>query len=44
VRQAVLGVLDRETWDRYVRAEGVERQHIIQNCEGWNSILRPDQK
>ena len=41
VEDAILGVLDRETWDRYVHAERVELEAISATCRSWTSILRP---
>lgn len=41
VEGAVLGVLDRKVWDRYVHAERVELEAIAATCRSWTSILRP---
>ncbi len=41
VEAAVLGVLDRKVWDRYVHAEKVELEAIAATCRSWTSILRP---
>jgi hypothetical protein len=38
LEQAILAELDMETWDRYVRVEEVERDLIIETCQGWGSI------
>jgi hypothetical protein len=37
-------VLDMPTWERYVRAEKVERDAIADTCRSWTSILRPVSK
>jgi hypothetical protein len=44
VEAAILARLDRESWDRHVRAEEAEREVIVETCSTWTSILRQDQK
>jgi hypothetical protein len=39
VERAILAELDRETWDRYVRAEEAEEKMIIETCNNWKSFL-----
>jgi hypothetical protein len=42
--QEVFSVLDTATWDRWTHTEKVEHAGIVELCQGWNSILRPDRK
>jgi hypothetical protein len=44
VERSILAVLDMPTWERYVRAEKVERDAIADTCRSWTSILRPVSK
>lgn len=39
VESAILRVLDRTVWNRYVHAEGVELEAIAETCRSWTSIL-----
>jgi hypothetical protein len=38
VEDAILAELDPVTWNRYVHAEEVEREAIIETLESWNGI------
>ena len=44
VEVAIRAEIDQELWDRYVKAEEVERASIVETCRSWTSILRQDQK
>jgi hypothetical protein len=44
VEEAILSILDLESWNRYVRVEELEREAMRQSCQAWGSILDLDSK
>lgn len=42
VRSAIVAELDQDLWDRYVRAEQLERAEIGRTCRSWTSKLGQD--
>jgi hypothetical protein len=44
LEQAILDELDPDAWNRYVRAEEVERRAIVETCSTWKTILQQDQE
>jgi hypothetical protein len=38
VEGQIVDTLDRETWDRYIEAERIERESIIHTVSAWREL------